>query len=321
MNRRRAPVSRTAAALSLALAAAVSACVSLPKALHVSPADPSLARRVAAIAAKTPARLGIAFEHIESGRRLVLNEDGAFEAASVVKIAILAEAMALSEEGSFDLTERWTLSEKAVAAGSGVLDEFEPGLAPTNRDLLRIMITLSDNTATNSFIDRFGAGAVNARMVALGLPGIRLVGRIPDAKNEPDRWSPLGSLTPRDTAAYFRRLWGSGLLDPAADAAMREFFRAQRTTSRIPRLLLSEKTNTWAGKTGSMHGVRNDAGVLTTPKGRFVLVVLADRIPDDDGDGPAVTRAMGELAKAAVDAWSATLPDVTLPPEVKPPPG
>jgi hypothetical protein len=63
-----------------------------------------------------------------------------------------------------------------------------------------------------------------------------------------------------------------------------------------------------------MHGVRNDAGVLTTSKGHFVLVVLADRIPDDERDGPAVTRAMGELAKAAVDAWSEALPDVTLPP-------
>jgi len=275
---------------------------------------------VAAIVAKAPARLGIVFEHVESGRRLVLNEDGAFESASVVKIAILAEAMALSREGAFDLTDRWKLSAKAVAAGSGVLDEFEPGLTPTNRDLLRIMISLSDNTATNSFIDRFGAGAINARMAALGLPGIRLVGRIPDAKNEPDRWSPLGSLTPRDTAATFRRLWTSGLLDPASDFAMREFFRAQRTTSRIPRLLLAGKENTWAGKTGSMHGVRNDAGVLTTPKGRFVLVVLADQIPDDDRDGPAVTRAMGELAKAAVDAWSETLPDLALPPDEKPPP-
>ncbi len=322
MSRRRARFSRSSAALpfALVLAAALAGCVSVPKELHVEPADEALARRVAVIAAKAPARLGVVFEHVESGRRLVLNEDGVFESASVIKIAILAEALALSSEGMFDLTDRWQLSVKALAAGSGVLDEFEPGLMPTNRDLLRIMISLSDNTATNSFIDRFGAGAINARMAALGLPGIRLVGRIPDAKNEPDRWSPLGSMTPRDTAAYFRRLWAGGLLDPASDFAMREFFRAQRTTSRNPRLLLSGKKNVWAGKTGTMHGVRNDAGVLTTPKGRFVLVVLADRIPDDERDGPAVSRVMGELAKAVVDAWSATLPDVTLPPDVKPSP-
>ncbi len=324
MSRRRALASRTSAALppvlALVIAAALGGCISVPRELHVQPADDALARRVAAIASKTPARLGIVFEHLESGRRLVLNEDGVFESASVVKIAILAEAMALSGEGAFDLTDRWKLSAKAVAAGSGVLDEFEPGLTPTNRDLLRIMISLSDNTATNAFIDRFGAGAINARMTALGLPGIRLVGRIPDAKNEPDRWSPLGSLSPRDTAAYFRRLFSTGLLDAASDHAMREFLRAQRTTSRLPRLLLSGKTSSWAGKSGSMHGVRNDAGVLTTPKGRFVLVVLADRIPDDDRDGPAVTRAMGELAKAAVGAWSATLPDVTLPPDAPPAP-
>jgi hypothetical protein len=67
-----------------------------------------------------------------------------------------------------------------------------------------------------------------------------------------------------------------------------------------------------------MTGVRNDSGILTTRKGRFVLVVLADRIPEGDGAGTTVSRAMGEIAKAIVDAWSVDLPDVTPPPEEKP---
>ena len=320
MTRPRARGNTPPAALALLLGATLAGCVTVPRELRLEPADGALAKKVARLAAKTPARLGIAAHHIESGRRLVLNERESFEAASTIKIALLAEAFARVHEGTFDLTDRWKLPATAVAAGSGILDEFEPGLSPTNRDLLRIMISLSDNTATNSFIDRLGTGAVNARMEALGLPGIRLLGRVPDAKNEPDRWVPLGSITPHDAAAYFGRLFSTGLLDPASDRAMREIFRAQRTTSRIPRLLLRGKKNVWAGKTGSMHAVRNDAGVLTTRKGRFVLVVLADRIPDDERDGPAVTRAMGEIAKTIVEGWSATLPDVELPPDPKPPP-
>jgi beta-lactamase class A len=308
----RAPLAAAAALLAL------SACTTVPKGLTVSPPDDAVARRVAKIAAKTPARIGLVALHVESGRRLAWNETESFEAASVIKIALLAEAAAEWREARFDPNDRWKLTAKATAAGSGILDEFDPGLMPTNRDLLRIMIALSDNTATNSFIDRFGADAVNRRMAELGLPGIRLVGRIPDADKEPERWSPLGRITPADAAEYFRRLFAGTLVDPPADYFMREIFRTQRTKNRIPRLLLGPKENAWAGKTGSMNGVRGDAGVLTTRKGRFVLVVLADRIPDDDRDGPAVTRAMGELAKAIVDGWSATLPDAPVPPDAKP---
>jgi len=297
----------------------LSACTTIPKGLVLAPQDDAIARTVARIAARTPARLGVVALHVESGRRLAWNDSESFEAASVVKIALLAEAAAEWREARFDPDARWTLTEGAVAAGSGILDEFDPGLAPTNRDLLRIMISLSDNTAANRFIDRFGREAVNRRMEALGLPGLKLVGRIPDAKREPDRWAPLGRFTPRDTAEYFRRLFAGTLVGPEADAFMREIFRTQRTKNRIPRLLLSSKESSWAGKTGSMHGVRNDAGVLTTPKGRFVLVVFADRIPDDDRDGAAATRAMGEIARAVVGGWSATLPDVTLPPAAAPP--
>ncbi len=304
---------------TLASLALLSACTTIPKGLVVTPPDGAVAREVAAIAEKTPARLGIVAIHVESGRRLAWNDTESFEAASVVKMALLAEAAAEWREARFDPNDRWTMMKAAVAAGSGILDEFEPGLMPTNRDLLRIMISLSDNTATNSFIDRFGAFAVNCRMEELGLPGLRLVGRIPDLGQEPERWGPLGRFTPHDTAEYFRRVSAGTLIDEQADLFMREIYRTQRTKNRIPRLLLEPKENGWAGKTGSMHGVRNDAGVLTTKKGRFVLVVFADRIDDDDKDGPVVTRAMGEIGKAIVDGWSATLPDVAVPPDPNPP--
>jgi len=68
----------------------------------------------------------------------------------------------------------------------------------------------------------------------------------------------------------------------------------------------------WAGKTGTMSGVRNDSGILRTPKGRFVLVVLTDGSPpanDNSPTNPAVL-AMGDIARAIVDEWSRNLPDL-----------
>jgi len=295
----------------------LSSCTSIPPSLRMSPPDASLARRVAKLAAGSGARMGIVALHVESGRRLELNAADEFEAASVIKIALLAEAAALEREGRFDLTDRWKLTAKNVAAGSGMLDEFDPGLTPTNRDLLQLMIAISDNTAADRFIDLFGAEAVNARMAALGLPGIRLVGRIPNKGQEPSKWPPLGVMTPRDTAELYRRVAARTLLDPASDRLIARLLATQHTRDRLPRLLLDESGTSWAGKTGSYGGVRNDSGILTTKKGRFVLVAFADRIPDASGAAAKVTRTLGDIAAEIVNAWSASLPD--LPPVVEPP--
>jgi hypothetical protein len=198
-----------------------------------------------------------------------------------------------------------------------MLDEFDPGLTPTNRDLLRLMIAISDNTAADRFIDLFGADAVNARMAALGLPGIRLVGRIPNLGKEPARWPPLGSMTPSDTAEFYRRVVTRTLTGPAGDRLLSTLLATQHTRDRLPRLLLEESGTSWAGKTGSYGGVRNDSGILATKKGRFILVAFADHIPDTKGGPAAAVRAMGDIAAAIVSDWSASLPD--LPPVVEPP--
>jgi beta-lactamase class A len=259
--------------------------------------------------------MGIVALHVESGRRLELNAAEPFEAASVIKIALLAEAAAREVEGTFDLTDRWKLTAKSVAAGSGMLDEFDPGLTPTNRDLLSLMVAISDNTAANRFIDLFGKEAVNARMEKLGLPGIRLVGRIPDRGQEPGRWDPLGVMTPRDTAEFYRRIATRTLVEEDSDRLIAKLLAVQHTRDRLPRLLLDAGGSSWAGKTGTYGTVRNDSGILTTPKGRFVLVAFADRISDHKGATAQATRAMGDIAAAIVNDWSATLPDVAPSPE------
>lgn len=279
-----------------------------PKAI---PFSEPLARRVAARAEESGARMGIAALHVESGRELRWRDTETFEGASVVKLALLVEALARSREGTLELSGRWLMSGPAVAAGSGILDEFGAGLAPTQRDLLRIMLVLSDNTAANHFIDTFGADAVNCRMAEIGLAGIELVGRIPGlGSREADAsWEPLGRMTPRDTAELWRRAATGTLLDKESSRLAMRLAKDPRTRDRIPRLLLSGPGVGWAGKTGTMDGVRADSGVLTTPKGTFVFAMFADRITDAPGASLKASRAMGEIAKEIVDAWSKDLPD------------
>src|ERR1700704_3748067 len=106
--------------------------------------------------ARCPCRMGVAARHLESGRAYEHNGASEFEAASVIKIAVITEAMAAVCEGTVDLSERWTLSADDKADGSGTLLLLDPGLAPTWNDLATLMIGPSDNTATNAWIARLG---------------------------------------------------------------------------------------------------------------------------------------------------------------------
>ncbi len=270
---------------------------------------------IAAASRRCGCRLGVAVRHLESGRSYEHNAEESFESASVIKIAILTEAMGEAREGRIDLSERWTLTLENKADGSGTLLILDPGLNPTWNDLLTLMIGPSDNTATNAWIERLGIENINARMVSLGFPDIRLFARIPSLSSREEDPSPwkgfrLGALTPREVAQWFERVAKGELFDPETSEKIFAYLDKDPSRLRIARRFPSQAL--WAGKTGSMRGVRNDSGVLRTRKGRFVLVVLTDGSTVEGvsaADHPSVL-AIADAAKEIVDAWSRELPDV-----------
>ncbi len=286
-------------------------CATMGRRAKPSPIDTA----VGAASRRCACRIGVAARHLESGRTYEKNGAEEFESASVIKIAVVTEAMAQVKEGKIALSERWTLSEEKKADGSGTLLMLDAGLNPTWSDLVTLMIGPSDNTAANAWIDRLGVDVINARMAGLGLPHIRLFAMIPallHAHDDPSPWRGfrLGSVTPGEVADWMGRVARGELLDVESSRKIFEYLDKDPTRLRIARRFPSEML--WAGKSGSMRGVRNDSGILRTKKGRFVLVVLTDGSKADaasSADHPSVL-AIADVAKAIVDTWSRDLPDI-----------
>ena len=173
------------------------------------PAESPIDTAVRVAQARCQCRLGVAARHLESGRSFSYNGGSEFEAASVIKIAVITEAMAAVREGRVDLAERWTLTEENKADGSGTLLMLDAGLNPTWDDLTTLMIGPSDNTATNAWIERLGIDAINGRMAALGFRQVRLFSPLPllsRAHDDPSSWKGfrLGSVSPREITPAFR---------------------------------------------------------------------------------------------------------------------
>jgi beta-lactamase class A len=313
MRSRRAPLGT----LALAALAALSACATARP-----PAPGSAAAFDAAVASaelRCKCRVGLAARHLESGRSYAHDGAAEFESASVIKIAVLTEAMAAATEGRVDLASRWELTAENKADGSGMLLILDPGLEPTWSDLATLMIGPSDNTATNAWIGRLGVDAINARMQSLGFAHLRLFGTIPRLSQkgeEPSPWKGfrLGSVTPDEVADWMTRVAKGELLDAASSKKIFEYLDKDPSRLRIARRFPS--SDLWAGKTGSMSGVRNDSGILRTKKGRFVFAVFTDRSEAEGWgvDHPSVL-AIAELSRVIVEGWSRDLPDIVEKPE------
>ena len=130
--------------------------------------------RIAAIASELGGTVGVAARNLASQAGVCVNADDSFPMASCFKIAVMVEVMRRVDAGALRLDERLTLTEADKSPGSTLI-HCQEGLRPSVRDLLYLMITLSDNTATDMLWRLVGLGTVNQTMRDLGLPAIDCV--------------------------------------------------------------------------------------------------------------------------------------------------
>jgi beta-lactamase class A len=256
----------------------------------------NLAETMGRLADDCGGTVAVSAVHLPSGCRLDREAERSFPSASVIKVPILVALHGEAEAGRLSWEERVTLAEAARVPGSGVLRELHAGIELTLEDMARLMIVVSDNTATNVLIDRIGTESVNRLMASLGYATTRLGRRMYDFAAR-DR-----GLENRCAAGEMTdllvRLERRELISAAASEAMLAVMKRQAYVSKIPRLLPA--ATSVANKTGEITGVSHDVGIVYAPGGPIALSVLTEgarnRVAAED--------AIGRIARAIYDAWS-----------------
>ncbi len=118
------------------------------------------------------AEFGVYIRQVQSGATVEMNPEALYPMASVFKIPLLLETLAQVDEGRCALEERIELRPEHVLAPSGVLVDLDAGLRLTLRDLLTLMIIVSDNTATDMVLDRIGRDRVMERLRFWGVESV-----------------------------------------------------------------------------------------------------------------------------------------------------
>src|SRR5262249_27182164 len=146
------------------------------------------------------------------------------------------------------------------------------------RDAVRLMIALSDNTATNLVLDQVGIGSTAETMEKLGYPNTKIHAKVfrRDTSVFPERSKQfgLGSTTASEMVRLCEALYKNELVSPEACAAMLDHLKACDDKEKFPRYLPSGTKI--AFKTGSLDEVRTAAGIIYSKGGPIALCVLSN---------------------------------------------
>lgn len=309
----RAPAPRRA----LVLLALLPTCVRGQGVASGSPAPvradtAALHRTLDSLAAAHHGVVGYSVRNLDTGEQLSLRGDETFPTASLIKVPVLVTLYDLVAKGAISLDDPLTVLKIDQVPGSGVLRFLHPGTVLTVHDAAWLMITLSDNTATNLLLDRIIIRRVWEKMESLGLMHTKVHSktflRISSVAMDSSAKYGLGVSTPNEMAQLFALLARGAAVSPAADSAMLEILEHTADGQMLERFLDGVRS---AHKTGAVDDARTECSLLYL-RSRVVMCVFtkqnADRrwVIDNEAQltmarmGAAVARAWGVPEGAAV---------------------
>ncbi|WP_229310978.1 serine hydrolase [Larkinella soli] len=212
--------------------------------------------------------------------------DEAVPSASVIKIPILIEAMEWVKAGRINPDENHILLDSEKTGGSGILATYPHRTRVSYRDVMTLMMTHSDNTATNLLIAEIGMEAVNARMRQLGLTQSRLNRVMMDTLAA--RQGRENRVSCREMNLLLKKIYRRQVATPALCDEMLDILKRNEDTLTIRRFL--PRSTVIAHKTGGLAYVRGDAGIVFAPR-PFLFTAFVQGTNTGDAE-----RIIGELA-------------------------
>ncbi|HZP04965.1 MAG TPA: serine hydrolase [Terracidiphilus sp.] len=290
--------------------------------------DSALAAALQSMIASFQGHVSFYAHDLATGKTVAIEADKPVPTASVIKLAILYEALQQIRAGRVHFDDRLTVRKEDQVPGSGVLLFLDTPATITLKDALTLMIAMSDNTAANLSMEHVGIKNVDDRLVSLGMKNTWLYKKVFQPAEGPmpadQKEFGLGKTTAREMAALMERFATCDLgpmpapassTQPAApsdqalcDAAL-HMLEVQFYRDSFPRYLegadAPKGITRIVNKTGALNKVRNDVGAIFTKQGTIILSGFTS--DNADTSWTADNRAellLAKLAQAVVAAWA-----------------
>lgn len=264
-----------------ALLACAAAPAAAPAAAQQTPrprADRKLEAELQALVKGFRGDVGIYVRHLKSGRTAAVNADSVFPTASMIKVPILVTLFDGIERGTVSYQKPLVYTDSLEYAGGDLLAKFRDSATIAPSQLVMLMTTMSDNTASLWLQHLAGTGtAINAWLAAHGFASTRMNSRTP-GREENRRKYGWGQTTPREMAELLVMIREGRAVSPAASEEMyrsltRTFWNGE-ALSQIPPTVQA------ASKQGAVDRSRSEVVLVNAPSGDYVFSVITKNQAD-----------------------------------------
>jgi beta-lactamase class A len=250
-------------------------------------------------------------KNLSTGISYGILPDQPVRTASTIKLAVMVECFSEAAESKLKWTEPIKVIEEEKVSGSGVVQELSDGVELPLRDLMHLMIVVSDNTATNLILNRIGGNAVNGRMAQLGFQQTRVMRKIlgdganlkphpsgvteEGAKPENKSWG-IGRSSPHEMVTILEKLYRGALVNKVASEEMISVLKRQQYHEGIGRDM---KDVTIASKSGALDHLRSDVGIVYSKNTAIAMAITVNDIPEvdysPDNPGDLLISSLSEI--------------------------
>lgn len=248
-------------------------------------------------------------KNLATGEIVAVDSDTEVPTASVIKIPVMVALYHEIDAGRFTEAQVLHMQEDDRRYGTGVIRDLTVGREFSVYDLCRLMIVLSDNTATRMLAFLIGIDRINELLRQWGFATTEF---------RYQSWSPpdpreYAVSTACEMVTLLERIANGTLLSAESSQAAMGHLRAQQDHAQLPRWLpyheyyqrsgLHNELSIW-NKTGQMTGVRTDAAIFRVRSTTWIVASFTRDSIDHryclDHEGMLLNARTG---LALYDAW------------------
>ncbi|MFN6516145.1 MAG: serine hydrolase [Nostoc sp. CreGUA01] len=217
---------------------------------------------------------GIFFLDLDTGNYIDINGEKRFAAASTIKFPLLVALFQEIDAGRIKLTDQLVMRRDLRVGEAGTMQYKPVGTKFSVLETATLMMTISDNTATNMVLDRLGGAArVSQRFRSWGLQNTAVRNLLPDIPGK-------NTTSSKDLVRLAALVSNNRLLSPNSRNQVLGIMRRVKTNTLLPAGI--GKGATIAHKTGTLRFIIGDAGIIQMPNGKSYLAGVLVQRPNHD---------------------------------------
>jgi beta-lactamase class A len=240
--------------------------------------DRKLEAKLAGLAAEVDGDVGIYVHNLRTGVTAEVNADSVFPTASMIKVPILVTLFDQIGKGTVDIHQRMTYTDSLSYPGTDILGSFKDSATIEVSQLVMLMLTMSDNTASLWLQSLAGGGeAINRWLEQHGFEHTRMNSRTPGRRGDWERYG-WGQTTPREMARLVTMIREGKAVSEAASEEMyrgltRSYWNGQALAELPPWVQA-------ASKQGAVDQSRSEVVMVNGPSGDYVFCAITKNLSD-----------------------------------------